>query len=104
MNTQNIINILKEKQTKKKALDKEILHLLQQLSEEDPTGDKYKATLERIEKLSKLRKDERRIKDIDVGQIFQVVGNFAAVWSILNYEKAEVVTSKAFGVFMRGVK
>lgn len=104
MNKEQIINILKGKETRKKAIDKEIMTLFEDLEKCNPWEDNYKLILERIEKLSKLRKEERRVKDVDIGQLFQTIGSFAAIWSILNFEKANVLTSKAFGVFMKGVK
>lgn len=104
MNT-NVLATKLFKENKKTKLDKEIERLLDDIKDYNPESDTYKTILERLERLSKLRKDEQQIKirDVDIAQIFGSVVTFSSIWSILNYEQANVLTSKAFGIFMKGV-
>lgn len=93
-----------KKKTKAQQMDEEIKNLLEELNDWQSTSDNYEKVLNRIERLSKLRKQERRISDVDIAQLFGSTVNLLSILSIINYERVGVITTKAFGIFMKGVK
>lgn len=85
-----------------KALDDEILRLTETLSKMSPTENEYSKIADNLKVLCAARgvKPEGGISP-DV--IVSAVVNILAVLLVLNYEKAGVVTSKAFSFLGRKV-
>lgn len=92
-----------KKESKSDKLDEEAKRLLERLKTLDPESEAYKLVLEKAEKIFKLRQQENKVDKIDIGQIFGSAVTLLSILSILNYEQANIITSKAFGIFMKGV-
>jgi hypothetical protein len=77
------------------SLNNEIERLLQHMSTTPPDSDEYAKISSQLEKLTKLKPQKREPVSHDA--VLAVVGNLAGIFAILTYEKANVITSKAFG-------
>lgn len=78
------------------ALDKAIADALSYLEKAEPTWPEYQETLDKVERLSKLRAPRKEArKPIDPNHFVTGAFSIASVLLILNYERAHVVTSKA---------
>lgn len=75
------------------GLDQIIDELQQFLLKIDPDSDKYTATVENLSKLHKLRGEPS--KPISRDAILTTAGSIVGILLILNFERLNVVTSKA---------
>lgn len=87
---------------KRTRIEKQIDKLIEELEKTDIYEDQenYEIKLKTIERLYKL-KEEKGIK-ISPDTIAIIIGNLVGIILILNYEKINVVTSKALGFVIRG--
>lgn len=84
-------------------LEKEIKAIFDELENCQKNGEDYGLLLERLEKLYSIRND-KKCSDIriDPNKLIGAVTNLAGILVILNYEKANVLTSKAVGFVIKG--
>ena len=91
------------KRDRRTNLEKEIDKLMSELDRIAPTCETYQKTLSTIERLEHIRGDRQQKKrTISPDTIAVVAGNLLGIILILNYEKINVVTSKALGFVIRG--
>ena len=93
--------LLITKNDKRTALDKEIDSVLEEMSLLKPDSKEYTAMVNNLEKLYKAKpvKGERKVPwDVIVSGAFSILG----ILLITNFEKTDVVTSKAFGWIHKG--
>lgn len=88
--------------SKKTKLDKEIEDVLEIMSNLAPDSREYSAISDNLEKLYKLRDMEKKRNSISKDTIVLVGANLLGIALVLNYEKIDVVTSKAFGLIIKG--
>jgi hypothetical protein len=62
----------------------------------DPNSDEYGVVLDRIARLEKMR-DAKRRPSISPDTIVMAATNLLGILLILNYERTEIVTTKALG-------
>lgn len=82
-------------------LDREIDDVISGLRDLDEGTEEYEIVLENLEKLHKIKNLEKSNK-ISPDTIAVVVGNLVGILVILNYERTEIVASKALGFVLRG--
>lgn len=86
------------KQTK---LDEPIDVILEEMKVFDPHSPEYAGLLEKLERLSALQAKETWTRRIDPTQVAAVAANLAGIVTIVNFEKINVLTSKAVGMLHR---
>lgn len=82
-------------------LEKEIDNLLDEMSLIKPSSEEYKKMTENLEMMYKAKSHER-VRHISPDTIAVVAGNLAGLVLIMNFEKANVITTKALGFVIRG--
>lgn len=93
-----IKEIFKKKETK---LDKEIESVLECLNDLDPSTEEYAAATKNLDILVKLKSTDEK-KTVSPDTIVMVAANLVGLLLVLNYEKADIITSKAFGMIFKG--
>lgn len=86
---------------KKSKLDDPIDRILTEMEIFGPNTPEYEALLGELERLSALQSTETWTRRIDPTQVAAVIANLAGIGLIVNYEKLNVVTTKAIGMIMR---
>lgn len=89
------------KKNKKMEIEDEIHSVLCNMSTYAPDSEEYSIMSKNLEILAKAKsyqKDRRISKDV----VLQVVGALAGTVLVLYFEKANVITSKAFGSVFKG--
>lgn len=70
---------------------------------DDKTCDEYKQLVTTLENLIKLDLSQKSGKNnVSKDVVLTVVGNLLGIVLVINYEKVHVVTSKAFGMIIKG--
>lgn len=84
-------------------LEKEIRAIFDELENCQKNGEDYGVLLERLEKLHSIRNDKKcsDIK-IDPNKLIGAAANLAGILLILNYEKANVLATKAVSFVLKG--
>lgn len=83
-------------------LEEAITKALQELQNHQPYTTEYIKALEQIEKLYKLRAPKPELqKPVSLDTVLTVAGNLAGIVIVLGYERAHVLTSKAFGLIIK---
>lgn len=77
-------------------LDAAINRLLDGMDNEDLDSEQYSKNLEHLERLSKLRTQERPGR-VDLDTMVAVAGNILGIVIIVAYEQKHVMTSKGLG-------
>ena len=85
------------------VLDAEIKKLIDGLSEVEADSEEYEAKLYQIEKLNEVREaltksNGMSLDRLDINTVLSATVGLASILLILNYEKADVITSKAFNL------
>lgn len=62
----------------------------------EPKDPAYEETLEKIERLHKLRAHEKDGFKVSPDTLVLVLGNLVGILLIMNYEKLDVISTKAF--------
>ncbi len=88
------------KSDEKEKLEKEIKAILSILEEYDPGTEEYAIILDKLERLYELKKEESKIP-INLDSLIVVCGNLLGIVLILNYERLNVITSKAVSLLIR---
>lgn len=83
-----------------KLMDDEIARLTAQLSTMQPLSDDYSKTVDLITKLTKARA-ERNERAISMDTILTVGANIAGLLLVLNYERLNVISTKALTMVWR---
>lgn len=93
--------IFKPKQSPEPTmLDVAISNIFSRMEETEPTTKEYAALVDELSKLLKLKENELP-KRIDPNIALQVAGSLAGVLLILNYERVNVITTKAAAFVMK---
>lgn len=82
--------------TKKPSINSEIERALAQLEKLSPGSEEYDELLKHVERLHEIRRKNRVSPDAVAGALT----NLAGILAVLNYEKLNVISSKAF-MFIR---
>jgi len=80
-------------------LEKVIDDTLSKLQETDPTSDEFAKIVDQLEKLHKMLPKKESWAKPDT--LIPVIGNLAGIVAILNFERANVITTKALGFVMK---
>lgn len=86
---------------KKTRLDEEISRLETLLGGYEPYSDGYADIIDNLDRLYKL-KNGNKFKGVSADTLVVVGANLLGIAIILWHEKAEVITSKAFGFVLKG--
>jgi prefoldin subunit 5 len=87
--------MLGNRQKPKTKLDEEIERVLQEMETLSPESDEYNALLKQLERLTKLRKKERPQRRLNPDTLVMVGGNILVALVIVAYEQYHPMTSKA---------
>mgnify|MGYP003406553633 CR=1 FL=1 len=82
-------------------LDDAITRLFDSLQGMDTESDEYSKTADQLVKLYKLNDESKSKKRVSPDTLAIIAGNIAGIVAILGYERAHIVTSKAFGLVMK---
>lgn len=93
-----IKRLFKRKQT---ALDEAIAIAIRTLDEYDPTSAEYQKIIDNLEKLYKMKTQERSV-GVSLDTIAIIAGNLLITGLILGYEKTGTITSKALNYVIKG--
>lgn len=83
------------------GLEKAIDNVLEEMSVLDPTHVRYKELLEILDALHKAKANDKG-RRVSADTIAMIAGNLLIVGLILGYEKANVITSKAYSFIFKG--
>lgn len=84
---------------KRDEIDEEIDSILECMRKLNPTEEKYSVLLERLIKLKGLKAEKQKIKP---DTVLLVAGNIVGLLLILNFERLNIITSKALSFIIRG--
>jgi hypothetical protein len=82
-------------------LDDAIARLFDSLQGMAPDSDEYSKTADQLLKLYKLNDESKSKKRVSPDTLAVIAGNLAGIVAILGYERAHIITSKAFGLVMK---
>lgn len=85
---------------KKSPLDYEVERVLAQLQKLDPTSEEYSVASENLRIICDAR-SKKPASIIDWNIVFAIGGNLILGFGIMGYERAGIITSKAFGLLRR---
>ena len=88
------------KSSERIKLEDEIKEVLSILREYDPASEEYAVVLDKLERLYGLKDEESKLL-INLDNLIVVGGNLLGIILILNYEKLNIVTSKALSLIIR---
>lgn len=88
----------KKKQSK---LEEEINSVLEEMSVLDKDSEEYETMLGNLETLYKAKSYEKP-SGISADTLLIVGGNLVGIYLILNYEKLNIISSKAIGFVLKG--
>lgn len=89
------------KKDKRTNLEKEIDDVLKEMELLDKDSDEYKKRVVILERLYKAKSMDTN-RRVSPDTIAVVAGNLLGILVILNFEKANVITSKALGFVLKG--
>jgi hypothetical protein len=81
-------------------LDEQIDKLLEHMSQCEPSTEKYSGMLSDLERLVRLKKDEK-LNRVSPDTMAIVAGNLLGILIIVAYEQKHIVTSRGIGFVMR---
>lgn len=83
-------------------LEESILEVLEALALTDPLAEEYAILTQRLRDLKDIANDSNRSNDkLTKDTLLIVGGNLAGILAIINYERLNVVTTKAFQLLMK---
>ena len=83
-------------------LEESILEVLEALALTDPLAEEYAILTQRLKDLKDIVNDSNRFSDkLTKDTLLIVGGNLAGILAIINYERLNVVTTKAFQLLMK---
>lgn len=83
------------------ALEKEIHSALDKMSTMDVSSKEYSDSVDNLNKLLEA-KEKGKSKSLSPDTLAVIAGNLLGIILILNFEKLDVVTSKALGFVLKG--
>ena len=89
------------KKDKRTNLEKEIEAVITYMSALAPDSVEYTTIVTNLEKLCKARDDEKS-REVKPDTYWIVGGNIVGIVLVLCYEKIDIITSKAFGLIIKG--
>ena len=89
-----------QKKDKRSNFDKEIDSILQDLKTLDVTSEEYQQAVKNLETLCKAKSYEKD-KSLDKNALLGVIGNLAGILAVLEFEKINVITTKALGFIIK---
>jgi hypothetical protein len=98
METTERNSMFKRKQEPELLMDP-IQRVLIEMEAHEPDGEEYHRCLDRLERLVRLKKEEK--SQIDPNTLLTVGGNVLIALGIVAYEQKHVWGSKAAGMFLR---
>lgn len=91
-----------KKSLNEEKLDAVILEVTEKLSLAQPGTDEYDVLAEQLAKLYDIQNNARKTKDKISKDTLLIAGaNLAGILTIVNYERLNVVTSKAFQLLLK---
>lgn len=85
---------------KSEKLDEVIDEVLDDLKGEEPYSSRYAASIDKLERLYKLKRTPAREK-VSPDTLALVIGNLAAVAIVVGYERGNIITSKAWSFLLK---
>jgi hypothetical protein len=82
-------------------LESVTLKALEALNDHKPNSDEYGVILERVETLHKMQQSEKTAAQVSPETKATIAANLIGIAMILNFERANIVTSKAIGFVLR---
>lgn len=93
---------MKKDNPNKQKLEASILEVLEQMALTDPDTEKYEVLTKRLSELYAIQNDDKKSSDkISKDTMLVAAANLAGILTIVNYEKLNVVTSKAFQLLLK---
>lgn len=91
-------------QTKEKTIDEEIVNALELMEQYLPGSEEYLTAAKAVEVLCQARSHVKPtlVKGIPIETLVAVGANILGILLVLNFEKANIITSKSFGMIFRG--
>ena len=86
------------KSSSKKLLKEEENRLLVALSKVKPGSVEYNAIMDELEKLYSLKKVNNETFQKVAPTLFGIAGNIAGLALVMNYERLNIIVTKAFGL------
>lgn len=84
------------------GLEMEIDSLLEEMAVTDRESEEYRRMSESLEKLGKTKSYEKTVDPIDVNALLvNVTGILVPIVFIMNFEKLDVIATKAFGLIRK---
>jgi hypothetical protein len=91
----------RQESPERKMIRRRIAILKVRMSQDGVTHDEFLRMAQRIEVLSSMLENPV-LKKLDFNTLLSVVGNLSGIAMILNYERLDVITSKAVSFIIRG--
>lgn len=85
----------------KYTIDREIERLLKEIEKLPVGSEEYLKAADTLKVMREAR-GVRSHSDIDINTVIAVAANIIGLLVVLNYEKTNVITTKAFGMLFRG--
>lgn len=90
--------MIKKKTTEQTAIDKAIEEAYTQLAKHTAGTDEHNAIVKQIVEFEKILAEKKKSRTISPDTMLIVGANIVGILLVLNFEKADVITSKAFGL------
>lgn len=89
------------KKDKRTELEKEIDDVIHQMNEWSAETEQYSKMADQLLKLYEAKSHERQ-RQVSADTLAVIAGNLIGIGLILNFEKLDIITSKALGFVLRG--
>lgn len=90
---------IKKMNDENEHLSRTMERLFSKLEDHEPDSPEYSDTLEKLERLHKLRTPQKDAVSKDA--LIAVAGNLLGIGMILSYERVHIVTSKALSLIVK---
>lgn len=91
----------KTENTNQTNLEETINVALSELRGHEADSDEYAKITEQLEKLYKMKVSDKDDPILSLDKLIPVIGNLAGIFAILNYERMNVVATKALGFVVK---
>lgn len=82
-------------------LDEAIERILLEMKEVEPDTERYHQLMDTLERLSKVERKRDTSRRINPNTLFIVGGNLLGILTIVNYERMNVIGSRALGFILK---
>jgi hypothetical protein len=86
--------------SKRKTIDGEIQHIVEELSLQSPDSDEYSKSVCNLEVLCKAR-SYKTDRSVSTDTIVLAITNIIGILLVLNYEQLHVIGSKSLGLILK---